>query len=280
MQDIIKDSYTLMLGDCLERMREIPDGSVDMVFADLPYGTTQCRWDVMIPFEPLWKEYWRVSKPAGVVALFGSEPFSSQLRNSQLEHFKYDWIWDKANPSGFQLAKKIPMKQHEIISVFYRTAGAYTPQTEPKAKPRKTRHYGKSSEVSPLRHVSAENHEVAVSYPKTILRFSNADRRNRLHPTQKPVDLLEYIIRSYTQPGQVVLDNTMGSGSAGVAALNTGRRFVGIEKELNYFEVAAKRMAESLAQSAGTTSGTPQTPAGPDDSAPSAHSVSAVPGNC
>jgi DNA modification methylase len=232
---------TLFHGDCLIEMAKIPDGSVDMILADLPYGTTQCKWDNVIPFEPLWAHYWRVLKPNGAVVLFGSEPFSSHLRMSQIKHYKYDWIWDKINPSGFQLANKIPLKQHEIVSVFYRNSGAYLPIKMKKDTPRISKPT-KQSETSPLRYVSEENHIIPESFPKTILKYSNADRTNRLHPTQKPVALLEYLIKTYTIEGETVLDNTMGSGSTGVACVNTGRKFIGIEMDAKYFEIAKQRI--------------------------------------
>jgi site-specific DNA-methyltransferase (adenine-specific) len=239
------DLIQLHHGDCLEIMKSIPDGSVDMILTDPPYGTTACKWDTVIPFEPMWGQVWRVLKPNGACLLFGSEPFSSALRMSQIKQFKYDWIWDKVNPSGFQLAKKIPMKQHENVSVFYRKTSLYNPMLVKKEKPRLTKHYGKSSESNPLKYISTENHLVTHSYPKSIVSISNANRKNKVHPTQKPVLLLEYFIKTYTLESETVLDFTMGSGSTGVACVNLNRNFIGIEKDDKYFEIATKRIHES-----------------------------------
>lgn len=232
----------LLHGDCLELMKSIPDKSVDLVLADPPYGTTACKWDTVIPFEPMWKELKRIRKDNAAIVLFGSEPFSSHLRMSNIKEFKYDWIWDKVNPSGFQLAKHVPLKQHEFVSVFYSLSGKYIAQKTEKEKSRFSKHYGKSSESNPLKHVSDNVHEIKFSYPKSIIKFSNADRTNRLHPTQKPVALLEYLIKTYTLEGETVLDFTMGSGSTGVAAKNLNRKFIGIEQDEKYFEIAKERI--------------------------------------
>lgn len=276
MTTLVKDSYTLMLGDCLERMREIPDGSVDLVLADLPYGSTKCKWDVMIPFEPLWEHYWRVLKPTGAVLLFGTEPFSTEMRRTALDTFRYDLIWQKTLPTGFLNAKRMPLRSHEIVSVFYRKLPTYNPiKTTGHARKQATRStttelYGAATAVS--------TYDSTERFPTSVLTFGTDKHKNPLHPTQKPVALLEYLVRTYTNPGELVLDNTMGSGSAGVAAVNTARKFIGIEKESAYFEIAAERL--SLAQSSGTTSDNRQSPVDPDDSEPSAHDVSAVPGSC
>ena len=238
-------SIELYHGDCLELMKNIPAGSVDMILTDPPYGTTACKWDNVIPFEPMWEQIWRVLKPNGACLLFSSEPFSSALRMSQIKRFKYDWVWDKINPSGFQLSKKMPLKQHEIVSVFYREGVRYTPILVEKEKPRRTKPYGKSSESNPLKYIANDFHVVTHNYPKSIISFSNANRTNRCHPTQKPVALLEYLIKTYTLEGETVLDFTMGSGSTGVACVNTGRKFIGIEMDDKYFDIASKRIAEA-----------------------------------
>ena len=239
-------NVNLMHGDCLERMNEIPDGSVDMILADLPYGTTQCKWDVVIPFEPLWKHYWRVIKANGAVVLFGSEPFSSHLRMSQIKKYKYDWVWDKVKSSGFTLAKTRPLKQHENISVFWQTKANYIAQVTQRKNVRKYNRKGKVyGNAEHLQTDDKQNRFLTVYQPKSIITISNADQRNRHHPTQKPVPLLEYLIRTYTNEGETVLDNVMGSGSTGVACLNTQRKFIGIEKDATYFEIAKKRIGYS-----------------------------------
>lgn len=238
--------YKLYQGDCLEIMKEIPDKSVDMILCDLPYGTTACPWDIVIPLEPLWKHYKRLIKPKGAIVLFGSEPFSSHLRMSNLEMYKYDWIWDKVRPSGFQIAKYRPMQRHEKILVFAAGGGAhnYYPIMEPRPKPIKGRAVS-SSDSSPLTYNDGEVRVYDEKYPQSILRFVKDSQP--VHPTQKPVALCEYLIRTYTQEGETVLDNAMGSGTTGVACLKTKRKFIGIELEEKYFKIAKERI-EAQAQ--------------------------------
>ena len=238
----------LLHGDCLVRMAEIPDGSVDMILADLPYGTTACKWDNVIPFEPLWKHYWRVLKPNGAVVLFGSEPFSSHLRMSQIKHYKYDWVWHKTQATGHLNCQKQPMRCVELISVFYQKQCPYIPQITDKApKSIRPRGRGKESDCygafDPLAPALLPDDK---SYPSQVLHIPNTNHGERgYHPTQKPVALLEYLIKTYTLEGETVLDNTMGSGSTGVAAVNTGRRFIGIEKDDKYFAIAERRIADA-----------------------------------
>jgi DNA modification methylase len=241
---------TLYHGDCLKEMSKISDGSVDMILADLPYGTTACKWDNVIPFEPLWAHYWRVLKPNGAVVLFGSEPFSSHLRMSQIKYFKYDWVWEKPNGTNFLNASFQPLKNHEIISVFSLGATsfvkggakpcAYFPQKTQgstyKIKAGKKNHEWHSGKNTLLEGYVSESTE---RMPKTVLRYSTEKGK---HPTQKPVALLEYLIRTYTVEGETVLDNTMGSGSTGVACVNAGRKFIGIEMDDKYFAIAQERI--------------------------------------
>jgi DNA modification methylase len=241
-------NITLIRGDCLEVMPKMKAGIIDLILADLPYGTTACKWDTIIPFNILWDLFHRVLKPKAVCALFGSEPFSSLLRTSNIKEFKYDWIWDKVNPSGFQIAKYAPLKQHEIISVFGKGTVNYYPIKTPRTKIKSSRHYGESSESNPIKHLNTESRTYVDFLPKTILTFSNANRNNRYHPTQKPVALMEYLIKTYTNEGDLVLDNTMGSGTTAVACINTGRRFIGVEKEQEYFDICIKRCVEALAE--------------------------------
>ncbi len=230
----------LLHGDCLELMKDIPDKSIDMILCDLPYGTTACKWDVIIPFEPLWKEYKRIIKDRGCIALFGSEPFSSYLRISNIKQYKYDWIWDKKKGGNIMNLKQQPYKVHEIISVF--AGGNYYPiMTDQKPRTGKTYSAGEANGIEnygDLRHYNKK-------YPKSIIDESNANQKGKQHPTQKPTKLLEYLIKTYTLEGETVLDNCMGSGSTGVACINTNRNFIGIEKDDKYFDIAKKRIKEA-----------------------------------
>ena len=228
----------LKQGDCLELMKDIPDGSVDLVLTDPPYGTTACKWDSVIPFEPMWEQLNRIIKPNGAICLFGSEPFSSALRMSNIKNFKYDWIWQKSNVMGFLNAKKRPLKETENISVF--NSKVYYPQgLEINEKGENRR--GKQTET--LGKYEPINKSEYKNYPRTILQFKS---ERGCHPTQKPVPLLEYLIRTYTNEGETVLDFTMGSGSTGVACVNTNRHFIGIELDDGYFNIAKKRIEEAV----------------------------------
>lgn len=227
-------------GDCLTEMKNIHDKSIDMILCDLPYGTTACKWDVIIPFEPLWKEYKRIIKDRGCIALFGSEPFSSHLRMSNIKDYKYDWIWNKKKGGNILNLKQQPYKIHEIISIF--NSVNYYPIME-KQKERTGKTYSKG-EANGIKNYGDER-IYNEKYPKSIIEESNADQRNKSHPTQKPVALLEYLIRTYTLENEIVLDNTMGSGSTGVACINTNRNFIGIEKDETYFNIAKKRIYEA-----------------------------------
>ena len=233
--------------DCLEGMKRIPDKSIDMILCDLPYGTTSCKWDTIIPFEPLWEQYERIIKDNSAIVLFGSEPFSSYLRLSNIKLYKYDWIWNKKKGGNPLLSKIQPIKTYEVISVFGKGKVNYYPimvdRDKPKARGKNT---GKVSETT--NNAFTENKVYTQYYPKAIIEFSNANQRNKLHPTQKPVELCEYLIKTYTQPGEIVLDNCIGSGTTAIAALNTGRFFIGIEKEEKYVEIARKRIAEHTQQ--------------------------------
>ena len=232
-------------GDCLEVMKDIEDKSIDMILCDLPYGTTACKWDCVIPFEPLWEQYNRIIKDNGAILLFGSEPFSSFLRMSNLKMYKYDWIWDKKTGLGFLDSKYRPLKQHEIISVFGKGGVSNGSRIQMKYYPQgliKTTKKNSNSKSNILNSEPKQRKELNTeytNYPKTIITFS---RVSGLHPTQKPVDLLEYLIKTYTLEGETVLDNCMGSGSTGVACINTSRNFIGIEKDDKYFEIAENRI--------------------------------------
>lgn len=234
----------LWLGDCLELMDDIPDSSVDLILADLPYGTTKCKWDIIIPFVPLWKQYKRIIKDGAGIVLFGGEPFSSLLRTSNLEWYKYDWTWDKVTARGHLVAKKRPMQQSECISVFGKEKILYNPQmiNRPLDKIRKTREY-KRTEIMGGLQTSSTDRVYDKWYPKTILSYSNAGSSVKsFHPTQKPVELLEYLILTYSNENDLVLDNTMGVGSTIFACKNTNRRGIGIEKEKKYYDIAVERI--------------------------------------
>jgi len=231
----------LMLGDCLERMKEIPDGSVDLILADPPYGTTACKWDSVIDFDLMWAELKRIIKPNGAIVLFGSEPFSSALRISNIKQYKYDWIWDKKIPSGMCNAKIMPMKQSENISVFINGKNFYYPQMVQRDNPIKSGGMSGSLSAGAKGLKKIETKVYTEKYPTTHLVFDKI-RKGSLHPTQKPVALMEYLIRTYTQEGETVLDFCMGSGTSGIAAKNTGRKFIGIEKDAGYFEIAKQRL--------------------------------------
>ena len=309
-------NYTIQQGDCLELMDDLPDKSIDLICCDLPYGTTACSWDTIIPFDDMWNQYKRIIKDKGVIVLFGSEPFSSLLRTSNLSWYKYDWIWEKNNAGNFQLVNHQPLKIHETISIFYNETpnmefatimqsnmerkslkqidisrlqlsknggltgwvtnklnGSQLPTEEQWVKICNLFEiennyeellssinyvtYNTDTEetevicsnkgkAGTLGHLSSENKrdsylQTNTGYPKSILRYS---RETGLHPTQKPVSLVEFLIKTYSNEGELVLDNCMGSGTAGVAALNLGRRFIGMELEQEYFDVAEKRLTE------------------------------------
>ena len=248
MKPYYQDNYvTIYNGDCLKLMTDIPDGSIDAIITDPPYGTTACKWDSVIPFEPMWEQLNRIIKPNGAIVLFGSEPFSSALRMSNIKMFKYDWIWDKNNGANFAQVKKQPLKVHEIVSVFYKKQPDYTP----KLKGGTLKSYGKR--VYQDSEVAANNSKAkqGVGYPKSILYFprvSNLIDGYYKHPTQKPEKLIEYLIRTYTLENETVLDFTIGSGTTAVACINTNRNFIGIEKEEKYFEIANKRIKDALEQ--------------------------------
>lgn len=239
----------LLHGDCLELMKQIQDGSVDMVLCDLPYGTTACRWDIVIPFEPLWKQYRRIVKPNGAIVLFGAEPFSSHLRLSNLSMYKYDYVWIKTKPTGFQNAKIQPMRKHELISVFYDKQPVFNQQNLIiLAKPIKSGRERKRNDEQHRLGVAGKTEHLTTQtgWQNSVLNFPNPSGAGHLHPTQKPVPLLEYLIRTYTNEWDLVLDNTMGSGSTGVACVNTKRDFIGMEKDKKYFDIAQKRINDAV----------------------------------
>ena len=223
----------LIKGDCLEKMQEIESGSVDAIITDPPYGTTACKWDSVIPFDKMWEQLDRIIKPNGAIVLFGSEPFSSALRMSNIKNYKYDWIWHKKTSANVAVAKYQPLKTHEIISVFGKR---YIPQMvkgKMRMKGGKTKGGEANGSLNPVYYRSD------LYFPKSVLDIKT---ERGFHPTQKPVALMEYLIKTYTNEGETVLDFTMGSGSTGVACVNTNRSFIGIEQDDKYFEIAEKRI--------------------------------------
>jgi len=241
-------------GDCLELMPHIADKSVDMVLCDLPYGTTVCKWDVVIPFEPLWEQYHRICKPNAPIVLFSQQPFTSALIMSNPSMFRYEWIWEKANGTGFLNAKKMPMKAHENICVFYDKLPTYNPQMW-KSIPYRRRPSGNEKQYNGYGEYKLTNeYDSDMRYPKDVIKFQmdddfyNSNVSRHLHPTQKPVDLLRYLVLTYTNKGGVILDNCMGSGSTIVAAIKEKRRYIGIEKDEHYFKVAKRRIENELQQ--------------------------------
>ena len=232
----------LIHGDCLELMKNIPDGSVDMILTDPPYGTTACKWDSVIDFDLMWVELKRIIKPNGAIVLFGSEPFSSALRMSNIKQYKYDWVWDKKKSGNIFLAKHQPMKTFENILIFSKEKHHYFPIMKPREKIKKSKNYGTGEAIGGNRATEDKVYTYKEKYPIAILEFSNASQKGKVHPTQKPVALLEYLIKTYTQENETVLDFTMGSGSTGVACVNTSRSFIGIEMDEKYFAIAKSRI--------------------------------------
>ena len=240
----------LRQGDCLELMKDIPDGSIDMILADLPYGTTACKWDTIIPLEPLWEQYDRIIKDNGAIVLFGSEPFASALIMSNIKEYKATWYWKKERGTNFVQAKRYPMRVIEDCLLFCKGTPTYNPilrkvkpysHVLPKPKTGTSQHMdSKSVDLEGNRIYKSYN----TAYPINVLEFSrdNMAKGKSLHPTQKPVALLEYLIKTYTNENETVLDNCMGSGTTGVACLNTNRNFIGMELDETYFNIAKERI--------------------------------------
>lgn len=243
-------TYKLFLGNCLELMTNIPDSSIDCIIVDPPYGTTQCSWDTIIPFGDMWKQIIRITKDNSPICVFGAEPFSSFLRVSNIKMFKYDWVWQKDKATNHLNAKKQPMRRNEIISVFYNKQCLYNPQLTNKDPKniRKSPTVRSQSEVyGEMTNESVRSIPDTMSYPNETLYFRGCfgDKGKSFHPTQKPVDLIEYLLKTYTNKNDTVLDFTMGSGSIGVACGNLRRNFIGIELDQKYFDIAEERIKEA-----------------------------------
>jgi site-specific DNA-methyltransferase (adenine-specific) len=246
-----------MLGDCLERMKEIPDNSVDMILADPPYGTTACKWDSVIPLDKMWEQLKRIIKPNGAIVLFGTEPFSSMLRTSNIKLYKYDWIWLKTRPSNFFAAKFMPLNDKEIISVFSfgginngaKNPMKYFPQGI-KSIDRIAKNVNTGGKIGAEHKTSLNDgrlyHQTATGYPNNLIEFNND--LNTEHPTQKPIALCEYLIKTYTQEGETVLDFAAGSMSTAVACINTNRKGIMVEKDPHYFKVGSERVGRALSE--------------------------------
>ena len=233
------EEIKLIQGDCLEVMKSIPDNSIDSIICDLPYGTTACKWDSVIPFEPLWAQYKRIIKDNGAIVLFGSQPFTSALVMSNAKWFKYQWVWEKSRFANQMLAKIQPLKIHEDIVVFANEKAAYNPQGLIEIN-KVTKQGSKITDNNGGGTRKTSYLQTHTNYPRSILRFGSEGKT--IHPTQKPVDLLEYLVKTYTNQSDTVLDNCMGSGTTGVACKNLSRKFIGIEQDANYFEIASKRI--------------------------------------
>lgn len=262
--DKIGDGVLLYKGDCLEEMDKIPDGSVDFVLTDLPYGTTagNCKWDKTIPFDKLWNQYTRLLKDNGVIALFASQPFTSHLITSNSKMYRYSWVWIKSKATQFLEAKIKPMKKHEEIVVFSNhpicPCAKQNPTYNPQGliglnQPKVMRHKKQSSCISGRGNYSGREFvKEYTNYPNSVLEFPNDG--NTVHPTQKPLALCEYFVNTYTNIGDLVLDSCMGSGTTGIAAINTDRRFVGIELDEKYYNISAQRISDTLADKHGRIS--------------------------
>ena len=256
MNDIKTNNVWLMKGDCLERMKRIESGSVDLILTDPPYGTTACKWDSVIPLDKMWEQLKRIIKPNGAIVLFGSQPFTSVLITSNLKMFKYEWVWHKNTTSGFAMAKKQPMRNHENILVFYSSQSTYNPikelrdMSEDSLKRMNydfTTEKGSNTLQNGIKKTKYTPEDKGLSYPKTVKKFNTLgnNSKERVHPTQKPVALMEYLIKTYTNENETVLDFTFGSGTTGVAAINTNRKFIGIEMDDHYFDIGSKRITSA-----------------------------------
>lgn len=255
MTNAMNKDITLLQGDCLELMKGIEDASIDLILCDLPYGTVSCKWDVIIPFEKLWEQYRRIVKENAAIVLFGSQPFTSVLGSSAVDILRYGMVWEKGRPTNFPNAKRMPLKGFEDILVFYKKQPVYNPQglvridkqvknTGTKTRKGSLKENGDRTSVHNDLTKSDVYTQEFTNYPRGILKYTQD--KVSLHPTQKPIDLCEYLVKTYTNEGMTVLDNCMGSGTTGVACVNTNRKFIGIEKDEGYFKIAEERIKQSM----------------------------------
>jgi DNA modification methylase len=241
-------------GDCLELMPKlIDDKSIDMIFCDLPYGTTNCKWDSIIDLSKLWLEYERIIKDSGVILIFAQTPFDKVLGCSNLKLLRYEWIWEKTQATGYLNSKRMPMKSHENILVFYKSLPTYNPQKTYGHERKVSKGYQRDICIKRRdekwgdnylygKETSAPDYDSTERYPRSVLTFSSDKQKSKLHPTQKPLDLIEYMIKTYTKKGDLILDNACGSGTTGIGAKKLGRNYIMIEKDQNYYEIASKRI--------------------------------------
>lgn len=252
MEKVVIGSATLYFGDCLEVMPAIEGQAADLVLCDLPYGTTACSWDSVIPFAPLWEQYRRLAKDDAAIVLTASQPFTTALIASNLPHFKYEWIYEKTNPKGFLSAQRRPLTAHENVCVFSFGTPPYFPQMWEVPEHLRTKRKHATSKTSGECYGGRELKrwgDDGSRFPTSVIGFSNrVGRDDNFHPTQKPVALMDYLVRTYSLPAQTVLDNCMGSGSTGVAAVQAGRQFIGIEQERKYFDIACQRLEDAQRQ--------------------------------
>ena len=242
-----KPNNYLWNGDCLELIKDIPDKSIDAIICDLPYGTTACKWDSVIPFEPLWEQYRRVIKDNGAIVLFGREPFSSYLRISNVKMYRYDWIWEKSKATNFLFAKQMPLIAHEDIMIFYKNKPTYNPQKTQGKPYNKGRE--KRTEIEAVGRIGNGNlieNKSGLRNPRSVQYFVTAEREGKLHPTQKPIKLIEYLVKTYTNENDWVLDNTCGSNTTGIACYDLNRNYIGIEKDIDIYKVAKKRVEKNI----------------------------------
>lgn len=241
MSDIKTNNVWLMKGDCLERMKEIESGSVDLILTDPPYGTTACKWDSVIPLDKMWEQIKRIIKPNGAIVMTASQPFTTTLIASNMREFRYTWIWAKPYSTGFMNANKMPLRNVEDVCVFYRKLPTYNPQGVREINKKQTRRRDKGSTIySDMGLMDGDYTQRFTNYPRQVIEFGREGRT--VHPTQKPVALMEYLIKTYTNENETVLDFTFGSCSTGVACMNTNRKFIGIEMDDHYFDIGSKRI--------------------------------------
>lgn len=240
------ENIKLFHGDCMKVLENLETDSVDMVMVDLPYGTTQCKWDSILSLEDLWKQYNRVCKKNAAMVFTAAQPFTSYLVMSNPKCFKYSWVWEKSKATGYLNAKKMPMRAHEDICVFYRKPPVYNPQMVAGAPYNKGKAHRPTDVYGEQKSVLVKN-DTGLRYPRTVQYFKTAESEGKvLHPTQKPVSLMKYLIETYTNEGQIVLDNTMGSGTTGVACVKSNRSFIGIEMDKNYFDISVNRITNAV----------------------------------
>jgi len=235
----------LRFGDTIEQMKFMPNKSIDFICCDLPYGTTKCKWDSIIPFDKLWNEYSRIIKDNGAIALFGREPFSSKVRLSNENNYRYDWIWEKSKATNFLFAKQMPLIAHEDIMIFYNKLPTYNPQ-KTKGKPY-NKGIEKRNKIEAVGKIGNGNliiNESGDRNPRSVIYFRTAESEGKFHPTQKPISLMEYLILTYSNENNTILDNTFGSCTTGIACINTNRNFIGIENNMDYFNISLKRVEE------------------------------------